>query len=644
MKQFDPEKNRIEEVKKVLFSKKELPLQASPKPLPAHQQEVPVSWEDEKVFEQQVMKQRMSQTRRSVVKAFFFAATAFFIFAISFAGYIFYHDANTVSANNVDIKVAAPVSIAGGEELSLQITLDNKNNIDLSGASLIVSFPEGTRDAIDREKEVARVRDDIGTIPAGGSVTRQVKAVLFGEERTIKKIAVSLEYRVRGSNAIFQKDKEVEVELSTAPVSLSVSIPQEVSVDQEFEIVSTIISNSTTVVKDALVEVEYPFGFKFTSANPPSLPSSNAWQLGDLAPGEKKIVRIRGSLTGQNEDERAFRFTVGTAHRTDPKRVGTRLLSYVQTLSIKRSFIGMEIELDGNSSSEYVVTEGKAIRVDIRWRNNLPSRVSDAVIEVTVRGNAFDRNSVVTQNGFYRSVDDVIVFDKTTSNSYALLNPGDSGTGSFTFRFISPSRAASLFLQNQEVTVEAKVRGKRVSGEEVVESLSGVVARKVKVSSSLSLLSRAAYSGTPITNSGPIPPRADHETRYTVTWSITNTFNALASVKVVAPALPGYVRWTGITYPLGENIQQGEDGSIVWDVGEVKPYTGFSSAPREVSFQIALTPSLTQIGMSPLLLQPALLSGSDRFTGASLSSTGMALTTMIATDPAFKQGDGQVVP
>ncbi|MBA4319223.1 MAG: hypothetical protein C0412_12550, partial [Flavobacterium sp.] len=51
----------------------------------------------------------------------FLGALIFFILALGFTFSKFFFGSNVVSGNNIDILVSGPVSIAGGEELSLEI-------------------------------------------------------------------------------------------------------------------------------------------------------------------------------------------------------------------------------------------------------------------------------------------------------------------------------------------------------------------------------------------------------------------------------------------------------------------------------------------------------------------------------------------
>lgn len=586
-----------------------------------------------------VIKQPVS--KHTLMKTFLIASLIFFFVAAGFSAVVFYRQANVVSTENLNMIIGAPLAVAGGEEVPLEVTIENGNTDDIESANLLMTFPDGTRAIEDLSADIPRLRETIGDIPAGERVSKTVKLAFFGTEKEVKKIAVELNYRLKGSNAVFSKKKEVSLELATSPISFSVNVLKQLSANQLFELTATVASNAKSTVNGVLLEVQYPFGFTFVSADPPTANSTNdLWQLGDIAPGERRTVRIKGRLTGQNDDARAFRFVVGDNDRFDQKKMETVFVTHTEELAIQKPFISLDLQFDGSTAGqEYSFPGGRAVQGFVKWKNNLSTRIADAVIEVKVKGGALDRPTIRASKGFYRSIDDTIVFDRATDDTFALLNPGDEGTSAFSFSFVPPTKAADLFLQNQELTFEVSVRGRRMSGETAIESLQNSITKRVKVSSDINLSSRASYSGGFITNWGPIPPRAEQPTRYTATWSITNTFNAVDDVQVISPTLPTYVRWTGVTYPPSEDIKLLDNGSIVWNVGEVAPYTGYVTPAREVHFQVEILPSITQIGISPMLVQPAELTGTDLFTNVRLYATGNGMSTLISTDPIYDKGD-----
>ena len=83
--------------------------------------------------------------------------------------------------------------------------------------------------------------------------------------------------------------------------------------------------------------------------------------------------------------------------------------------------------------------------------------------------------------------------------------------------------------------------------------------------------------------------------------------------------------------------------TITWDLTKLASGTGFSSPQRETSFQIALTPTIGQIGTAPVLVTSISLTGRGSSTNEVVTATNNPLTTRTASDPTFIQGDDIVV-
>jgi hypothetical protein len=163
------------------------------------------------------------------------------------------------------------------------------------------------------------------------------------------------------------------------------------------------------------------------------------------------------------------------------------------------------------------------------------------------------------------------------------------------------------------------------------------------VNSNISLVAKALYNDGSFKNTGVIPPKAEKTTTYTINWSISNTFNNTSNVTVSA-VLPSYVKFINNINPQNEAVTYNDvSGEVVWNVGNIKTNTGYISAPRQVSFQVSLLPSLSQIGTVPILIGDSTLRATDVFTNAPLSSAVDALSTDIVGDSLYRYGQGVVV-
>ncbi|MFM2357634.1 MAG: hypothetical protein RJA61_371 [Candidatus Parcubacteria bacterium] len=603
-------------------------------------QDVKETWQSEERIGE-LIGQVPQKKKKSFLKIFFVTSLSFFIIALSVALFAIFGDFNNISSKNVDISVVGPVSISGGEDLTLEIVIENKNNTTLETADLLIEYPAGTRTVTDLQRELLRYRESLGAIESGGVVRRTVTAVLFGQKDSIQNISISVEYRVKGSNAVFSKEKKHEIALTSSPITLTTSYPKEIASGKEFEIAIEALSNATSIIKQAVVKVEYPFGFAFTKSVPQPSASEGVWRLGDLRPGEKRTIKITGKIEGQDNEERTFRFVAGVASERDENILGVEFISLLETLAIKKPGIGLELVLDGSTNTSVTSTAGGRVSGTVRWVNNLSVPVVNGKVEVRFTGGAFDKASVsVSNGGFYRSIDNTIVWDRNSNPELADMAPGKRGD--YGFSFSTASVGGGLPLSNQTVTVGAFAQGSQFSGGSVPEALTSSITRTVQIASDIGLNTRIVHSTGPFVNLGTLPPRVEKETTYTIIWNATNSSNDVTGV-VMKAKLPSYVNWLNSSVPSQEQMTFNSiDRTITWNVGDLSAGTGFTSTAREVSFQVSFLPSLSQLGTSPEIIGETVITGRDRFTSAFLERSRSALTTRLGTDPAFKNGDEKV--
>lgn len=637
------EQSGIERLKKSFYKKGEWSKRKTVKLKPQTFQTKNV-W-DKKTSDQNTLKQHENKPRKkmSFFSKLLIFSVFFFLMSFGVAFLVFYGGVNVISTKNVDISITGPLAIGGGEELSFQVMIQNNNSVDLELTDLIVEYPTGTLSMDGEFKELIQTRKSLGTISAGGSATNMFKSALFGAEGDKKDIIVIVEYRAKGSNAIFFKERKYEVLIDSSAVGFVIDFPKETMSGQEFEFSVDISSNSNKIIKDFLFVADFPFGFDFKDSNIKPTHGDNVWNLGDIHPNSKMTVKIKGILEGQDGEERVFRFSGGVQGESNENEIRAALVSAIELVFIKKTLIGLELVLNGDYSPEYIASSGKSIRADILWSNNLPTRLIDGKIIVELNGTVLNKASVFSDKGFYRSSDNTIIWDRENNPQLELLNPGANGNLSFSFSPHALSFISNSGIKNPEIMIKVTINGNRLSDSNSVETVSTVISKQVKVNSDLLLTARTLYSVGAFENSGPIPPQVDKETTYTVVWTLTNTSSDIYNAKVRA-SLPPYVRWAGVTDPLSEDISFNQvGGEIIWDIGTIKAGQGVSTAAEEVSFQIVFLPSLSQVGSEPILVDDIFVEGLDGFTDILLEQTVKSVTTRFSTDPLFNLRDEKVV-
>jgi len=603
--------------------------------------DIPETW-DNLDTETTMPKQKTSHIESRWPKRFLVFSALFFVIALIAAGAMFFLGGNTVSSKNIGVEISGPVSVAAGEELSLQISVENNNALPIEFTDLLVSYPAGTRGVDDVTKELPRFRMSLGTIDSGEVVHEVARSVLFGEENSQQKIFVTLEYRVDGSNAIFVKEAEYVVSISSAPIRVSVDTIKEVSINQEMTLEVTVASASEVTAKDLLLKIEYPFGFELTDASANPIFGENTWSLGDIPVGSKRTIQITGIMRGQNEEAKVFRVIAGARSLSDETAIGVAYTTLFQEVRLREPFLGTRISINGEDNENYVARSDENIRVVIDWENTLSSRITNGVIEVSLSGEALDRQSVSARDGIYDSIRNVVVWDRKSMPELANIESGKSGNVRFSFR--PASFSSGKIISGPEVKMSVSVRGTRASESNVPEEVRTLSERRVRFISDVQLSARALHFSGPFVNRGTLPPQAEKETTYTIIWTVLNSSNQIDDVEVSA-ILPSYIQWLSSISPSGSKVSfDHTSGQVVWDIGSLSAGAGFTGAAKEVSFSVALVPSVNQIGTAPILIEDATLTGRDQFAGVSIETTARALGTRLSTDTAFSFGQEKVIP
>lgn len=582
-----------------------------------------------------------SKKTMSLTSKIFIGSIAFFVVSLAIFGFVLLWGTNTISARNVEIAVEAPQQIKAGEPVSLRVRITNKNDTALENAVLLLEFPDGTRNADDPERVLDRVRSTLGEVRSGDTASEQFSAVFYGQENDTRDIAIRLEYRAEDSNATFVAEESYSMTISAAPIRLDVSATGETNSGREFPLEIAIVSTADAPLSGLLVEVAYPFGFTVQSSSREPVSQDTIWRIRELAPGEEWRMTVRGVLEGQNRDEKTFRLTAGLPRQDNANRIGISYGTSRATVRIVRPFLGVQTTVNGSSEERVSVQSGARVDGEIIWQNNTPARLSDVRIEAHLSGNALDKASVSSQSGFWQSAENRIIWDKNTTSGLAEIDPGESGR--FRFSFTPRVESGNTALYNASgIALKITGSGSQIgaTGEQRIEHS---ITRAVTVATRVSPAQRVLYHSGAFENSGLLPPQAEQETTYTVVWTLANSLNEVAD-GVLEAVLPPYVRWTGAVSPGTAAVSYDADARTVrWNAGALTAGTGFTRSPREVSFQIGFTPSIAQVGTSPVLVQSVSFTGQDTYTGVDINATAGDIDTRLLSESGASPSDAIVV-
>jgi hypothetical protein len=627
-----PEHNKLEELQESLYSREFRESNNQERPHFANPSiNVEQHWKSEAGPGPQVI-----TTPSRLFKRILIGSAIFFVLAAAIAVFVFYRGLNIVSADKINLSFVGPVAIGANEELSFDIVVQNDNNSSLVNPVLYINFPEGTKAADDRAKDLLNETVNLEEIPMQNNVRRTVRVVLYGEQSDTQEIKVALEYGVKNSNAKYRKEKTYPITLSSTPLVLNISAPKQISSGDTVEVTAEVVSNSNTNLTGLLLKAEYPLGFEYVSSDPKPVLDNNIWSIPVLKPAEHKTFTIRGKLEGLENDERPFKFQIGTKSDVNDKQIATVFLNELETVTLNRPLVSIDFSIEGSTAKEVILNSGGMIHAELELTNNMPTELLDGQVKIVFGGSALDPSSPQSDNSVYRLNDKTMIWDKNSLPALVSLAPGRSVDLAVKFNTLSDATLGKI--QNGSITVAALITGTQVVSGSSPQPVSVAVNRIIKFKANANLSSRLLYGSGPFKNTGPIPPKVDAKTTYSVVWSLPSPTNPLSGAEVKG-VLPAYVRWMGAVSPSGENVTYNADTrEIVWHIGDMKP----GMAKREAAFQVEVQPLNAQVGIAPAVVMSQAFTATDTFANTKTTDTVSDLTTATPTDLSVKSRDGIV--
>jgi hypothetical protein len=557
----------------------------------------------------------------------------FFLLALGAALFSLYRGAVTLSSKNVEMTVLGNSFVAGGEALPIQVDIVNKNAADLIDAQITLSYPKGAVDA--GEADLERIVEPLGTIASGKTKTQAFSVVLYGEQGISRTITATLQYKLAGSNTEFIKNTPFSVMINSSPVALTVDAPTSTASNQPFLMTIRTTFTGDTLLDNAVVRVDYPNGYVFSSASPAPNSGNNTWALGDLVKGTERTITIKGKLIGDEQDEKAFHVYVGSKTSDTDPRIAVSYNSVLHSVLIAQPFVSGSIVVANQQSDVIALPSGSDISGMVKWTNNSPLAITNPVFTLALSGEGIDRDTVEGDGGRYDPVENTIVWSSESSIDLVRIESGAQGV--LPFRF-SPKEGST-----RDITLALSVAGTFPDRDFFQDVISNIDQKSIRFASTLQFASQSLYSIGSIKNTGPFPPKVGKETTYTVSWTMRPVENPLTKATATAVIPLGAV-WTGVTYPSSESLSYDPASrTVTWNIGAV-PKSSSSALSRTASFQVKVSPTKGQIDTELNLLGETEISAVDEVAGTPLSITRPAVTTRLSTDPAYSVGKEKVLP
>jgi hypothetical protein len=564
----------------------------------------PSNWakkQEEEVKEEVLVRGRFSKTAKTIF------AFCIFVFLLSgaFAFYQFKFAKVELDKNKVDVYISAASFAEGGENFPIEVTVANKNSIDLDQVDVIVEYPKG--ETLNLAQDIQSERILLGSVTAGGIKKTSANVILYGKEGNEREIKVRLEFNGGSKSTLYKKENSIKVSLKSSPVLMSIETLKEAAANQEVEIVAKVKALKGLDIYNFLVFIEYPSGFSFESSEPKTTYGNNTWFFDIVKAGQEKTIKIKGILRGENGDEKVFRVTGGAPDKNNDRNVGVVYGESKSSTLIQKPFISVSgtFATGANSSGDFILKDGEGQEVVINYKNNLGNIVKDVAVTAKLSGDLINRRSVIVPQGYFDSSKNTIVWDKNTIRKLASLSPGDSGELKFSFDAL-PMASKVGVSKDSAIKIDLAVKGKRATDKDVPEEV--VVFNPIigKFLTRGSVMASAEYY------SGENPPRTEKDTVYKLNLAVKSKANKIKE-GVLYFSLP-----LGVTYIKQETAEdvsyQESDRTLVWNLKDIEANSDSSTLTVEVSVK----PSINGEDSSPVLTNGIAFEGIDAHTNTGI--------------------------
>lgn len=559
-------------------------------------------------------------------KIFFFV---FFVFlgALVFTGISLFGGKKKVSSDLISLDVIAQPFVDGGEELDIEVRIQNFNEKKIQLPDLVISYK---KDSAEGAKSVIQRRSLTEILP-NERISEDYSIVLFGQEGDIRDVKVELEYRIEGSTAIFVKEKTHEVVIRSTPTQFTIEAPDSIVKNQEFDVNIKMSSYSGDRVRNLLLRVDFPQDFVLLSSDKEASFGDNIWEFKEIHDDVVEL-NLRGRIDAFEGQSQSLRFTLGKQDAQNKQNIETVFNQYIHTVEVEKSFIDTRVFVNNSSDEIFALNGGEEISASIDFESTALDDLYDVEVHARFEGALFDPGSVRAFNGFYDSNESRIVWSKDDLQALALLNPGATGQLNFNLKALELSGPQGS-LSNPELSIFIDVFAYLESGDKL--SAKSVSQLRGQAHSDIRLVAATLHENGPFKNSGPTPPEVARTTSYTLSLQATNSSNDLKNA-FVSFELPGYVNFLDKISPTREfnNVSFDEQTRLLtWQIGNLPAGTGFGTlSPRSVSLNIEITPSQSQRGTIVNLTRDIYLKGFDDFTQTQLSYKNSPLTTILKTE------------
>lgn len=544
----------------------------------------------------------------------------------------------------VEFSIEGPQTVRSGETNIFKLLITNNSRTPLNNAEIELKLPEGVSVEDLAQENQTTINYFLGEIEARKQTEKTINLLITGLPKTSKIIEAVLRYRSGSVTATFEIPTKISVGIQESAFVLNIDVPKEIFTGQLVPLDIRWENQTNNTFDNVFLKAEWPTGFIFQEANPPTIPESlnDTWLLGNISPQSSGKIQVKSLITGQPGEMKKITLTLET-----------KLNNKDYPLAQKATFITLtnnplEVLTLINNELNYNADLGETLNVVLTFKNNYSSALRNLVVKTTLNGDALDYSSLKAPKAVYNTRLHSLVWDGLKVNEIYSLTPGETSSLTFSINLKQNWPMSSETQKNPVIEIRTEVQSSNIPENIQISELPKAISIsnvKINTEAQISIESYFKEITTTLFNKGKLPLRVGEPTEFTIHWKLTNSYNTINNV-IVKTSLPLWVEFTTLVAGNYQNAPKYDPSTrqIIWQLPSVPAGAGYLTEAPELVFQIRVTPTANFVNQPIPLIEKTILTARDSFTSKEIIQEHPAVMSDRLTDKSVSYLETIVQP
>ena len=563
------------------------------------------------------------------------AGAVLLVASISVGAYLYWkQNKRFFNDTKIDLQIEAIDKITSGDEVTYRVHASNASPVTLKGLELTFYFPESA--LIQNGDPIQNL--NWPDLAPGQNTEAEFKAIIVGNKGDQKEARAILSFQPSNINSRFQKEAKITTGIILQPLVLDIELPARISKNQPFNFSVECLNTSEMGFSNLALKIQPPTDFILLASQPaPDQDQKYLWPIDTLKGGGRFKISGQGKIDQVIGEMMTFKIQVGR-WQDEKFDILSEILEKTQ-VTLPALDVSQKIN---NQLDEYIANPGDSLLFQIDYQNTTDIALPEIVLKAKLDGKIYDFDSLNSPEAFFDRASQTITWNSHSKETFKLLGASGKGQVQFSIRLKPDLIIQNFSDQNFSASSLATCDSGQVPFDLQNMPIHGEALSQIKIRSQITLHAKAYYRNSPISNTGPIPPKPHQKTTYTIVWQLVNLSNDVNNIEVKAK-LPSHVTWENKISPTDAIISYNPvSGEVTWKIDQLLANTGALRPVQQAAFQISIAPADNHVRQTLTLIGQSQASGTDAFTQDILTSQNNMINTSLPDDYVGQPGQGVV--